>query len=86
MTARAAQALGLGCAGTAGGTGAGGAGGGRGGAGTPGCVVDMLLVLSFTDAVLSGGAWAGASCELGSADKTLAIYPCTYIYHTYNKK
>ena len=45
MTARAAQALGLGCvrAGTAGGTGAGGAGGGRGGAGTPGCVVDITL-------------------------------------------
>ena len=53
MTARAAQALGLGVrAGTAGGAGAGGAGGGRGGAGTPGCVVDMLLVLRVTDAVL----------------------------------
>ena len=64
MTARAAQALGLGRgAGTAGGTGAGGAGGGRGGAGTPGCVVDMLL---RTDAVPRDGAWAGSICELAS--------------------
>ena len=66
MTARAAQALGLGVrAGTAGGTAAGGAGGGRGGAGTPGCVVDMLLRAVVTDAVLAAA--PGLSiCELAS--------------------